>query len=325
MARILITGGAGFIGVHLAEMLIQKKNSVLIVDKKSLLGGIFFINKKAKFIKGDILNSKIIKKIEKWKPQIIYHLAAQSAGESAYDDPKDDYLTNGYGTYLIAKLAKKIKCKYFIYASSVAVYGSNPQKKITEKSPINPDSIYGISNFAGEMFVKQLLLKSKTKVRIIRIFNTFGPGQNILNLKKGMVGIYSYYVWAKKPIVVKGSLKRFRNLVFIDDCIKILFKCLNNKKLKKFETINLTSAKKTSVRDLINTILKVNNLKNYPIKIKKGTKGDSFGFNSSNNLLKKKIYGFKFTELNTGLSIFFNWINKLNTKNIKNSHPLKLK
>ena len=325
MARILITGGVGFIGVHLAEMLIQKKNSVLIVDKKTLLGGIFFINKKAKFIKGNILNSKIIKKIEKWKPQIIYHLAAQSSGESAYDDPKDDYLTNGYGTYLIAKLAKKIKCKYFIYASSVAVYGSNPQKKITEKSPINPDSIYGISNFAGEMFVKQLLQKSKTKVRIIRIFNTFGPGQNILNLRKGMVGIYSYYVWAKKPIVVKGSLKRFRNLVFIDDCIKILFKCLNNKKLKKFETINLTSAKKTSVRDLINTILKVNNLKNYPIKIKKGTKGDSFGFNSSNNLLKKKFYGFKFTELNTGLSIFFNWINKLNTKNIKNSHPLKLK
>ena len=325
MARILITGGAGFIGVHLAEMLIQKKNSVLIVDKKSLLGGIFFINKKAKFIKGNILNSKIIKKIEKWKPQIIYHLAAQSAGETAYDDPKDDYLTNGYGTYLIAKLAKKIKCKYFIYASSVAVYGSNPQKKITEKSPINPDSIYGISKFAGEMFVKQLLQKSKTKVRIIRIFNTFGPGQNILNLKKGMVGIYSYYVWAKKPIIVKGSIKRFRNHVFIDDCIKILFKCLNNKKLKKFETINLTSAKKTSVRDLINTILKVNNLKNYPIKIKKGTKGDSFGFNSSNNLLKKKFYGFKFTALNTGLSIFFNWINKLNTKNIKNSHPLKLK
>ena len=251
MVRILITGGAGFIGVHLAEMLIQKKNSVLIVDKKSLLGGIFFINKKAKFIKGDILNSKIIKKIEKWKPQIIYHLAAQSAGESAYDDPKDDYLTNGYGTYLIAKLAKKIKCKYFIYASSVAVYGSNPQKKITEKSPINPDSIYGISNFAGEMFVKQLLLKSKTKVRIIRIFNTFGPGQNILNLKKGMVGICSYYFWAKKPIIVKGSLKRFRNHVFIDDCIKILFKCLNNKKLKKFETINLTSAKKLVLEILL--------------------------------------------------------------------------
>ena len=175
------------------------------------------------------------------------------------------------------------------------------------------------------MFVKQLLFKSKTKVRIIRIFNTFGPGQNILNLKKGMVGIYSYYVWAKKPIVVKGSLKRFRNLVFIDDCVKILFKCLNNKRLKKFETINLTSAKKTTVKELINSILKINNLKDYPIRIKKGTKGDSFGFNSNNKLLKKNFYRFKFTSLNTGLSIFFNWISQLNTKNIKNSHPLKLK
>ena len=162
MAKILITGGAGFIGTHLAETLIQKKHKVLIVDKVSLSGGIFFVNKKAKFIKGNILDYKILKKIEKWKPQIIFHLAAQSSGESAYDDPKDDYLSNGYGTYLIAQLAKKIRCKYLIYTSSVAVYGSNPKNKITEKSAIKPDSIYGVSKFVGEMFVKQLLLKSKT-------------------------------------------------------------------------------------------------------------------------------------------------------------------
>ena len=64
-------------------------------------------------------------KIKKWKPEVIYHLAAQSGGEGAYDNPKKDFDTNGFGTYLIANLAKEINCKYFIYASSVAVYGSS--------------------------------------------------------------------------------------------------------------------------------------------------------------------------------------------------------
>ena len=85
---------------------------------------------KSFFVKGDILDNKVLNKIKKWKPQIIYHIAAQSGGESAYDDPKYDYLSNGYGTYLLSVLAEKIKIKHFIYASSVAVYGSNKNKKI---------------------------------------------------------------------------------------------------------------------------------------------------------------------------------------------------
>ena len=74
--RILITGGSGFIGAHLTEKLIKSGHEVLNVDLLRLQGGIPFINKKCKFIKGDILDSKILIKIEKWKPNVIYHLAA---------------------------------------------------------------------------------------------------------------------------------------------------------------------------------------------------------------------------------------------------------
>ena len=136
--RILVTGGAGFIGAHLVKKLIDLNHKVLVVDNLKVIGGISFVHPKCKFIKGDILNSKTLKQIEKWQPKIIYHIAAQSGGESAYDDPKNDYLTNGYGTYLLSLLAKKLKVKKFIYTSSVAVYGSNPKKKINEKTQINP-------------------------------------------------------------------------------------------------------------------------------------------------------------------------------------------
>ena len=109
------------------------------------------------------------------------------------------------------------------------------KKKITETSSINPDSIYGISKYVGEMFIKQILYKTKTKTTIFRVFNTFGPGENLNFLKKGMVSIYCSYVWRNKPIIVKGSLNRIRNYQYIDDVINILFLSLKNKKLKKMK------------------------------------------------------------------------------------------
>ena len=153
MKKVLVTGGAGFIGAHLVQKLLSKKYKVMVVDNLKTIGGIIYVNPKSQFIKGDILDPKTLRKIEKWKPKIIFHLAAQSASESAYEDPKNDFLSNGYGTFLLSNLAKKIGINQFIYSSSVAVYGSNPQKKISENTPIKPDSIYGISKYTGEMFV----------------------------------------------------------------------------------------------------------------------------------------------------------------------------
>lgn len=323
MTRILITGGAGFIGAHLTNRLSKNKiNKIMIVDTLNSKGGIPYINKKNKFIKGDITSNKILRKIEKWKPNVIYHLAAQSGSEGAYDNPKKDLLTNAFGTYLLAKIAKKVKCKKFIYTSTVAVYGSN-SKTINEKTPIKPDSIYGVSKYAGELFLKQLLLNSNVKTIIFRVFNTFGPGENLNNLKKGMVSIFCSYIWKNKPIKVKGSLKRFRNFTYIDDCVEILAKSMVNKKLKNFEIFNLTSEKKISVLKLINTILKVKKLNNYKIKVLKNTPGDSFGLHANNKYLKTKFPKFKFMRTYDGLKKYFQWIDKVpNKKSLQNYHPL---
>ena len=199
MRKILITGGAGFIGAHLVNKLISnKKNKILVVDLLKKRGGIPYLNPKCKFLKGNITNQKIINRIEKWKPDIIYHLAAQSGGEGSYENPKDDLITNAYGTYLMACMAKKIKCKKFIYTSTVAVYGTNKKKIIDENTKIDPESLYGISKFSGELFLKHTLKNTKIKTYIFRVFNTYGPGENLNNLKKGMVSIYCSFVWKKK-------------------------------------------------------------------------------------------------------------------------------
>ena len=130
----------------------------------------------------------------------------------------------------------------------MAVYGTN-KKIIDEKTIIDPDSLYGISKFSGELFLKHTLKNTKVKTYIFRVFNTYGPGENLNNLKKGMVSIYCSFVWRKKPILIKGSIRRFRNFVYIDDCAEILTKSLDNKKLDKFEIFNLTSEKKYMSRN----------------------------------------------------------------------------
>ena len=326
MTKILVTGGAGFIGAHVTDRLLKLNYDVLVVDSLKTIGGIPYINRKCKFLKGDITSKTTLKKIKKWKPKIIFHLAAQSCSETAYDNPKQDYLSNGMGTYLVALLAKEVKVRHFIYTSSVSVYGSKLKDNITEKSTIEPDSIYGISKFAGEMFIKQVLYKTKVKTTIFRIFNTYGPGENLNFLRKGMVSIFCGYFWKKKPIIVKGSLKRFRDFNYIDDCTKILTSTITNKNLKKNELFNLSAGKSFTVKNLISEILRINNKNKYPIKVQKGTPGDSFGYHASNKYLRKKFNNYKFVSLRQGLKKYFDWIDKVpNIKNLKNYHPLKIK
>ena len=323
--KILVTGGAGFIGAHLVKRLIDLKHDVLSVDSMQTIGGIPYIHPKSKFIKGNILESKTLKKIKNWKPEIIYHIAAQSGGESAYDDPKNDYLSNGYGTYLLCLLAQEIKIKKFIYTSSVAVYGSNLQKKIYENTKINPDSIYGVSKYVGEMFIRQILKKTKIQTLIFRVFNTYGPGEDLNFLKKGMVSIYSSYLWRNKPILVKGSLNRFRNYQYIDDIINILVLSLKNNSLKKNEIINLSTAKAVTVKNLLKIIFKINNKKNHEIKETMGTPGDSFGYDASNKYLKSKFKNYKFISLEKGLRLYFKWIKKVPVvKDLRKYHPFKI-
>ena len=322
--KILVTGGAGFIGAHLSNSLIASGHKVLIVDALRSQGGIPFINKKSKFIKGDITEKKIISKIKKWKPEIIYHLAAQSAVEPAYDDPKFDILTNSYGTYLICNLAKQIKVKKFIYTSSVAVYGNKKHRTIEENTVIDPDSIYGVSKYAGELFVKQVLKKTSTKTIIFRLFNTYGPGENLNNQKKGMISIYTSYLWKNKPLVIKGSLKRFRDFVFIEDCINVLTKAIKIRS-SKHEIINLSFGDNYTVKNVIKLIAKTFGKKNYKYRISKGTPGDSFGFHASGKKLKKMFNIKSFTKLSAGLPKYFKWVKKVPNKGkIEKFHPLNL-
>jgi len=308
----------------LVEKLV-KDFRVIIVDTLKSVGGISYVNPNAIFLNYDICDNALFEELDKYKFEAIYHLAAQSAGEPAYNDPKNDILTNSYGTFLLAKYCLEKGIKRFIYTSTVAVYGSSDGNRFTESDSIKPDSIYGVSKYSGELFVQQFLNNSNTKYTIFRVFNTYGPGENINFVKKGMLSIYASYIWRNKPIIVKGSLKRYRDFLFIEDNINVLYNSLQNKKSYN-QIYNLSSGEKIVIEDLIRIMLKVaGKNKNYTINEALGTPGDSFGTHASIDKLSSDFDWTPKYSLTEGIFKYFEWIYKLPLKdNLTGYHPLEM-
>lgn len=324
MKTILITGGAGFVGAHLVERLI-KDYHVVIVDNLKIIGGIAYVNPKAVFLHDDICDKRTYKKLNEYEFDAIYHLAAQSAGESAYDDPKYDILSNSYGTWMMANYCKEKGIKRFIYTSTVAVYGTAKDGGFAESHPIIPDSIYGVSKYSGELFIKQLLKGTKSQYTMFRIFNAYGPGENLNYRKKGMVSIYASYIWRNEPILVKGSLYRYRDYTYIEDVVDILYAALHHE--KSYGSIyNLSTGVKTIVRDLLKVMIEVSGKsEDYEIIRGDSTPGDSFGTYAVVDKLKKDFNWSPKFSMEQGLRKYFQWINSIPAvDDLSPWHPLKM-
>ena len=303
--NILITGVAGFIASKIAEKFKKEKFNIIGIDdlsggdKKNVPQGV-------RFIKGDLANKKTFKSLPKNCYQIL-HLAGQSSGEVSFDDPASDLSKNTLSTLNLIEYGIASRTKLFLYASSMSVYGKQSKKKAMEEDICNPLSCYGVSKLTSEKYLK--IFSKKIPFLSLRMFNVYGPGQNMKNLRQGMVSIFLAQAIKNKKIIIKGSLKRVRDFIYIDDVVDTWFKA---SKLKKNlnQNINIGSGKATSVKQLAELIVK--KVKNTTFKTTTGTKGDQFYVCSNNNLLKKILYKKKFVSLNQGLNKFITFLKNNN-------------
>lgn len=281
----LITGGAGFIGGHLAFKLSKKKeNKIYVIDLSNKIKKVKKINN-VNYISGDISKIAVFKKI-KAKINIAYHFAAQTSNQVGEENPRLNYNSNVLGTqnfYLWAIKNKPQKC-YF--ASSMAIYGQNCQNK-KENVLCEPHSNYGISKLTGELIFK-MLNKHKINFVIFRLFNVYGPGQDLNNLKQGMLSIYIAQALKNNFINVTGSVNRIRDFIYIDDVISLLV----SKKIKNNNIYNIGLGKKVSVEKAIN-LIKQYFKKDFKIFLKKSSPGDIFQSYANIDKLKYLKYRFK--------------------------------
>jgi len=235
--NILVTGGAGYIGSHIIEILIKKNKNVFIIDNLTT-GYKKLINKKAKFFKLDILNTKKLKKIiEKYNIDSIIHLAANLIIGEGERKPKKYYKNNVKGTQSVLNSIKKTKVKNLLFSSTAAVY-KDGMYRVTENSIVKPKSVYGKSKLRAENLIKSKCKKLGINYGILRYFNIVGASPSgkygLINISDHLFKNFSTQVMKKQPILrIYGTDYNtpdgtcIRDFIHVSDIAEIHEKVLN--------------------------------------------------------------------------------------------------
>lgn len=302
--KLIVTGGAGFIGSHLTKYLIKKGHNVSVIDslRRGSLENLKEMEDKIDFQKIDILDYDAMKSVVK-NTDGIFHQAALGSVPQSFKEPEEYRRVNAVGTENILKLAKEFGFKV-VYASSSSVYGNQnkfPIKEDAAKKPLNP---YGQSKLEAEQFAEKY---SKLGVKVIglRYFNVFGIGQN--PNYAGVIPKFIEQLIHHKPPIIYGDGNQLRNFTFVDDVVEANVLAFESKTEHAF--INIATGVMTSVRELAEIMINLSGLSIKPI-YEKPREGDIEKSQADISLAKSLINWEPKTTLEEGLKKIFPKIEK---------------
>jgi UDP-glucose 4-epimerase len=245
--KVLITGGAGFIGSHIADRLILEGHSVAIIDNLST-GREDYLNPKAAFHRIDITDFNALDEVfKKEKPDIVDHHAAQVNVRVSMTDPDMDAKINIMGSLNVLKCALRFKVKKFIFASTGgAIYGEPENLPVSEDTPTNPLSPYGLAKLTVENYIKILSNLNWLPFTILRYSNVYGPRQ-IVKGESGVVALFTQRMLEGKVPVIFGDGTHTRDYVYVSDVVDANLLSLN---LGNGKTFNIGTATRTDVNEV---------------------------------------------------------------------------
>jgi UDP-glucose 4-epimerase len=213
---ILVTGGAGFIGSHIVDSLIEQGYRVLILDNLSM-GKREHIHPEAIFIEGDIRDPDMLARVFTYPIQNVFHLAARVTIRGSVEQYYEDADTNFMGSLRLYEFCKRHQVQKIIFASSMAVYPDSPDKRPAEESDIlQPLAPYGISKQAMEQFLRMMASETKITPVIFRYFNTFGPRQ-ALTPYVGVITLFLDHLRKGKSPTIFGDGNQTRDFIHVRD------------------------------------------------------------------------------------------------------------
>ena len=256
--KILITGGAGFIGSHLCDKYTQEGHTVLCLDN-FMSGNLINIRhlldcRHFKLIKGDVRDYDLLEKIAR-DVDVIFHLAAQIHVDRSYVEPKLTYEVNVMGTQNVLEAARMHDAKKIIYASTSEVYGSALHVPIDEKHPLNAPHPYGASKIAADRMCYAYIKTYGMDISILRPFNIFGPRQRDIGYG-GVISIFTRRVLSNISPIIYGDGLQTRDYTYIEDAVRAYDSVLNHDG-PIGEPVNFGSGKEVSILDLANMIIEL--------------------------------------------------------------------
>jgi UDP-glucose 4-epimerase len=217
MAKILVTGGAGFIGSHVVDLFVSKGYDVVIVDDLST-GRVSNLNPAAKFYQIDIRDPRIRDIFEAERPDYVSHHAAQMDVRRSVAQPLFDADVNILGSINLIECAKEFNVKHFVYISSGgAAYGEPERVPCVETDPINPICQYGASKHTVEHYLYMYHVNYGMDYTVLRYPNVFGPRQDPQG-EAGVVAIFTGKMLLGEPVTINGDGEQTRDYVFVGEC-----------------------------------------------------------------------------------------------------------
>src|SRR5229473_576619 len=229
--RVLVTGGAGFIGSHVAEGLLAAGHRVVVFDNEST-GRRDNVPRAAAYLRGDVADLEALGRAFEQPLDAVCHIAGQVSIIRSFTDPVADLRTNTQGTVNVLQCAVQHKVPRVLYASSMTNYGHSDTLPIPETHPCTPTSYYGITKYAAERYVHTTAdredLGVKLRATSFRMYNVYGPRQALDNPYQGVLGIFLGNVIRGEPITIFGDGEQTRDFIYISDVVEAWATALQN-------------------------------------------------------------------------------------------------
>lgn len=241
----MITGGLGFIGSHLSDILLKQKHKIILLTKShSKMTNITHLKNKIVVEKVDVTNfSKLGSVLEKYRPDIIVHLAGQTSHSKSFENPISDIDVNAKSTiFMLEKIRSlDLKCR-FILGSTFVVIGKPKKLPVDEETPCNPTMLYGVNRLASEQYCKIYHDVYGIDTVTFRITNSFGPREQYIP-NKNAVNFLVYKAFKGEKITIYDNGKFFRDLIYVSDVVTAI--SLLIKKGKRGNLYWISSGEKT--------------------------------------------------------------------------------